>query len=226
MIDGTIVVERLSRDTPIPARVLEGLDQIDRAAFPEPDQYGPKLQELALKQPEAFWVAAIGGEYVGYLSIFRLKRNRLSRLLEREARRGRARLPDAISELWNELWTEKYNDGRLAHLYIDAIATKKPSRAFATAPASGEIRLALMSHAATDMLSAGFARVSISTVAVRDFLALYLERVTEHLRPVGPTATGPQGEKRRFYAGKNISAVQLSEDLNRLAHARVRRGLT
>ena len=119
MVDDKIVVKRLNKDTPISTEVLEGLIQIDEAAFSGFDQYGAKLKDLALKQPEAFWLASINNKYVGYLSIFRLKRNWLLRLLEREARKGGARLPDAISELWNELWTENSNGRRFAYLYID-----------------------------------------------------------------------------------------------------------
>jgi ribosomal protein S18 acetylase RimI-like enzyme len=125
-----IVIRRLNADPEHEkeiAQALPGLYEVDQT-FPDVDQYRLKLLQLALRQPDAFWVAYVNGKSVGYLSIYRMINQDLLKSLKMQAKQGILDLPDFGGELINSVDPRPQKEvpkSERMDFYIDALVVKK-----------------------------------------------------------------------------------------------------
>jgi hypothetical protein len=126
-------LEEAKKKTYETAAALLGLYQVDTDTFKSTaDQYRLDLLSLALRQPEAFWVAEIDGHCVGYLSMFRMTGHKLFEVLVKQAKEGTLDLPKLTADYWDDIDKSRSEDDvrkmEDLHFYIDAIAVPEQWR--------------------------------------------------------------------------------------------------
>lgn len=183
-----LTIKRLRRDEPRKlAEALWSLYEIDTSAFSTSNQYGISLLELALMQPEAFWLAELNDEYVGYISVFQFRTSRLFRELVNQAREGTLDLPDLTNNKYRRLLVSEplSEDVEIAHIYIDAIAIKKPKAIDISLRQAMEIRKELVNAVKVDL--SHLIKPSICTIAVNRGIAREIKKQNTSLKHIEST---------------------------------------
>ena len=171
-------IRRLNRDKPREiATALMGLYEIDTSVFTEPNQYGLSLLELALIQPEAFWLAELDGEYIGYISVFQYSTPRLFRDLKNQAKDGTLDLPDLIENKYRRLLVPDPlgEDTKISHIYVDAIAIKNPKTIGVSIVQAMSIRKELINAVRTDL--SHLIKPSVCTIAINRGIVRELKKL-------------------------------------------------
>ena len=168
------------------ARALPGLYDVDET-FPKIDRYRLKLLLLALRQPDALWVAYVNGKAVGYFSIYRMTNKKLFDSLKENAAKGTLDLPDFSGKLVNSVDPRRQNrvpKSESMYFYIDALVVKEEYR---------RIGGTLIAHSLIDKAKADLARVIartdiVATIAVNKKIENFIALKWPDLKPIGQSS--------------------------------------
>lgn len=207
MEDKRCVIRRLTRKAPdYYAHALYALYELDTSIFPQKDQYGLTLIDLAQMQPSAFWMAELDGEFIGYFSAFQYKTTRLLRDLVSQAKSGTLDLPELTSSRYNKLLYRDISPEQAVHLYIDAIAIKKPKDINVTLIEAMRIREELIGAMRSDITH--LLKPSICVIAVRPGVAREIEELDLPFHPVGEAVKNRKRYRKLYvYRGQKYGIV-------------------